>query len=85
MTKYEMITKGINLNKEAQKLEEQKKEYILNMISAESSIRKKWSEFATVFLTEEVLQEIEKIYGDSIVMYKDFDDFKKNYQKNIVR
>lgn len=60
MTKQEMITKGINLDKEAQKLEQQKKEYVLNMISAETSIRKKWSEFATIFLTEEVLQEIEK-------------------------
>lgn len=61
MTKYEMITKGLNLDKETQKLEQQKKEYVLNMISAEKSIREKWSEFATIFLTDEVLQEIEKI------------------------
>lgn len=61
MTKYEMITKGINLDRETKKLEQQKKEYVLNMISAEKVIRKKWSEFATIFLTDEVLNEIEKI------------------------
>ena len=61
MTKYEMITKGINLDRETQKLEQQKKEYVLNMISAEKVIRDKWSEFATIFLTDEVLNEIEKI------------------------
>lgn len=61
MTKYEMITKGINLDRETQKLEQHKKEYVLNMISAEKVIREKWSEFATIFLTDEVLNEIEKI------------------------
>jgi spore maturation protein CgeB len=29
------------------------------------------------FLLTDYVEEIEKIYGDSIVMYKDFDDFKK--------
>ena len=63
MTKYEMITKGINLDRETQKLEQQKKEYIEHLLRVEEQLRNKWQTFANIFLTEEVFNTLKKIYN----------------------
>ena len=61
MNKTELLTKGIEMDYEEKLIKEQKTLYINTLLKKEDLLIKQFSEFFNAFLTDEVLELIEKI------------------------